>query len=76
MRLYVDECVYAKTVRLLRDRLHDVLTVYDEALQQEDDDILLLRAQQQKRVFLTQDRDFQTSISTRHRHIAASESCE
>lgn len=58
MRLYADECVYAKTVRLLRDRLHDVLTVSDEALQQEDDDILLLRAQQQKRVFLTRDKDF------------------
>jgi|DewCreStandDraft_4_1066084.scaffolds.fasta_scaffold459306_2 predicted nuclease of predicted toxin-antitoxin system len=58
MRLYADECVYAKTVRLLRDRLHDVLSVYDEALQQVDDEILLQRAQQLERVFLTRDKEF------------------
>jgi predicted nuclease of predicted toxin-antitoxin system len=58
MRLYADECVYAKTIRLLRERSHDVLTVYDEGLEQADDDALLVRARQQKRVFLTRDKDF------------------
>jgi predicted nuclease of predicted toxin-antitoxin system len=76
MRLYADECVYTKTILLLRNRGHKVLTVHDEGLGQTDDDILLLRAQQQKRVFLTRDKDFSNILLYPLSAIVASSSCE
>jgi predicted nuclease of predicted toxin-antitoxin system len=58
MRLLADQDVYALTVRLLRDRSHDVMTAEDLHLSQASDTDILYAAMNDRRILLTRDRDF------------------
>jgi predicted nuclease of predicted toxin-antitoxin system len=58
MRFLADQDVYAKTVILLRDRNHDVITAAELGLSRASDRDLLQAAIQDGRIFLTRDRDF------------------
>ena len=58
MKLFIDQDVYAMTVRYLRDLGHDVVTVAEMGLSGSADIDLLRIAQQQDRILVTRDRDF------------------
>ncbi len=58
MKLFIDQDVYAMTVRYLRDLGHDVVTVAERGLSGSDDIDLLRVAQRQDWIFVTRDRDF------------------
>jgi len=58
MRFLADQDVYAATVRLLRKLGHDIVTAADSGQVQATDAQLLAAARQQKRILVTQDRDF------------------
>lgn len=57
MRFLVDECTGPGVAQWLRDRAHDVFSVYDEARGITDDDILD-RAYSEGRILITNDKDF------------------
>lgn len=58
MRFLADECVYFVTVKTLRERGHDVVTVQDEGLSGKSDLVVLEHAVIEKRVFITNDMHF------------------
>ncbi len=57
MRILADENIPRTLVRLLREGGHDVLAVRED-LRGESDRIILLRADAEKRLVVTQDKDF------------------
>jgi len=57
MRFLVDECTGPMVARWLRDRGHDVFSVYDEA-RGSDDEAILRRAVAEDRIVITNDKDF------------------
>lgn len=58
MRFLTDQDVFAKTVSLLRDGGHDVVTASESGLHQAADQTLLHTAQQESRILITRDRDY------------------
>jgi predicted nuclease of predicted toxin-antitoxin system len=58
LRFLADECVYHITVRLLRERGHDVVTVQEAGLSGKADPIVLAHAVSERRVFITNDMHF------------------
>ena len=57
MRFLVDECTGPAVARWLRDRSHEVFSVYEEARGMADNDILH-KAYSDKWVLITNDKDF------------------
>jgi predicted nuclease of predicted toxin-antitoxin system len=58
MRFLADQDVYAATVKLLRERGHDVVTASELGRARSSDLDLLQTAIQGQRIFVTRDRDF------------------
>jgi predicted nuclease of predicted toxin-antitoxin system len=58
MKLLLDHDVYAATLRFLKDKGHDAVSVAALGLQEAADEDLLRTAQEQKRIFITRDRDY------------------
>ena len=58
MKFFLDQDVYAITVRFLRNLGHDVITAGEAGCSRHADSDLLRMAQEQKRIFITRDRDF------------------
>lgn len=61
MRFLVDECTGPEVARWLRTQGHEVFSVYDEARGMLDDDILD-KAYSERRVLVTNDKDFGEKI--------------
>lgn len=61
MRFLVDECTGPAVSRWLKDRRHDVFSVYEEARGIDDDEVLRI-AHDEHRVLITNDKDFGTKI--------------
>lgn len=57
MRFLVDECTGPAVARWLRDRSHEVFSVYEEARGTADDDILD-KAHSENWILITNDKDF------------------
>jgi predicted nuclease of predicted toxin-antitoxin system len=57
MRFLVDECAGSTVARWLRDRQHEVFSVYDEARGMTDDEIIK-KAFAENWILITLDRDF------------------
>lgn len=57
MRFLVDECTGPAVANWLRDRFHDVFSVYDEAPGLRDDEVLS-KAFAEGRIVVTNDKDF------------------
>ena len=57
MRFLIDECTGPTVAKWLHDQGHDVFSVYDEARGIDDDRVIEL-ALDQKRVLITNDKDF------------------
>ena len=57
MRFLVDECTGPAVARWLRQRGHDVFSVYEEARGMDDDDIIR-KAFDENRILITNDKDF------------------
>ena len=57
MRFLVDECTGPALARWLRDQGHDVFSVYEEA-RGIDDDAVIARAVSERRILVTNDKDF------------------
>ena len=57
MRFLVDECTGPAVARWLRDRSHEVFSVYEEARGSTDDDILD-KASTENWILITNDKDF------------------
>jgi len=57
MRFLVDECIGPAVARWLRDRAHEVFSVYESARGLSDDDILQ-KAYSENWILITNDRDF------------------
>lgn len=57
MRFLVDECAGPVLAQWLRDRQHDVFSVYEQARGM-DDDLILEKAQLENRILVTSDKDF------------------
>lgn len=59
MKFLVDENIGLNTVRFLRNRRHNVLSVLeDKNLRGADDDFLIFLANQEERIIITLDKDF------------------
>jgi predicted nuclease of predicted toxin-antitoxin system len=58
MKLLLDQDVYKITLKFLRNKGFDVLTVADIGCSRESDEKLLITAGEQNRIFITRDRDF------------------
>lgn len=58
MKFLIDQDVYARTIRYLRNLGHDVVTASELGLSKAEDIELLKKAEEQNRIFLTRDRDF------------------
>ena len=58
MKFFMDQDVYAATVRFLRELGHDVITAYEAGMPRSDDRVLLEEAEKLNRIFVTRDRDF------------------
>lgn len=58
MKFLIDQDVYARTIRYLRNLGHDVVTASELGLSQAEDIELLKKAEEQNRIFVTRDRDF------------------
>ncbi|MGQ9778756.1 MAG: DUF5615 family PIN-like protein [Bacillota bacterium] len=60
MRFLVDECTGPAVARWLRERGHDVFSVYDEGrgMDDEDDETVVLKAFVENRILVTSDKDF------------------
>lgn len=61
MRFLVDECTGPKVAAWLRERSHEVFSVYDEARGISDDDILA-KASSENWILITNDKDFGEKI--------------
>jgi predicted nuclease of predicted toxin-antitoxin system len=57
MRFLVDECTGPSVATWLHDQGHDVFSVYDEARGIDDDQVIQM-ALDQKRILITNDKDF------------------
>jgi predicted nuclease of predicted toxin-antitoxin system len=57
VRFLVDECTGPRVARWLRDQLHDVFSVFDEARGSEDDWIIQ-KAFEESWILITNDKDF------------------
>jgi predicted nuclease of predicted toxin-antitoxin system len=57
MRILANENIAGTVIRLLRERGHDVLSA-KESMRSEPDEAVLARAQAEKRLVITQDKDF------------------
>ena len=57
MRFLVDECTGPAVASWLRDQNHEVFSVFDEARGIDDDDIIQ-KAVDEKRILITNDKDF------------------
>jgi predicted nuclease of predicted toxin-antitoxin system len=68
MRWLADECVAAPLVALLRSDGHDVLSVAEVAAGLSDVDVVAL-ALQEKRLLLTEDKDFGDLVFRRERAV-------
>jgi predicted nuclease of predicted toxin-antitoxin system len=68
MRWLADECVAATLVTLLRSDGHDVLSVAEVAAGLSDTDVVAL-ALQEKRLLLTEDKDFGDLVFRRERAV-------
>jgi predicted nuclease of predicted toxin-antitoxin system len=68
VRWLVDECVAAPLVALLREGGHDVLYVAETAAGLNDADVIAL-ALQEKRLLLTEDKDFGDLVFRRERAV-------
>jgi predicted nuclease of predicted toxin-antitoxin system len=66
MRFLADECCDATLVHALRAQGHDVLYV-SQALRGATDEILLTRAFSERRILLTEDKDFGELVYRLHR---------
>jgi len=58
MKFLADHCVFGKTVRLLREHGHDVLTLQDLGKTASPDEVVLELAQKETAVLITCDREF------------------
>jgi predicted nuclease of predicted toxin-antitoxin system len=58
MNIFADECVFGPTIKFLRDKGHDVVTVHDFALNGHEDTEILAFATAYHRILLTIDLDF------------------
>lgn len=58
MKFLCDECVYAATVKLLKNLGHDIITVNELGLQSSSDEKILSTATKKRRILLTFDQDF------------------
>jgi predicted nuclease of predicted toxin-antitoxin system len=68
MRFLVDECTGPTVARWLEERGHEVFSVFDQASGIADDDVLR-RAYEEKRVLVTNDKDFGEKVyRERHPH--------
>ena len=61
MRFLVDECTGPQTARWLREQGHDVFSIYEQA-RGLDDDSVLQTAVEQRRILITNDKDFDEMI--------------
>jgi predicted nuclease of predicted toxin-antitoxin system len=57
MRFLVDECTGPAVARWLRQRNHDVISVYEQA-QGSVDDTIIQQAMEEERILITNDKDF------------------
>ncbi len=72
MRLFADECVYAKTVIFLRDKGHHVKTVHGEGLSGSNDLEVIQYSIENDFVLLTRDKDFKDILKyppSRHKGV-------
>lgn len=66
MKFLVDECTGPTVARWLRQQGHDVFSVYDQARGMPDDEIIQM-AVAQRRILITNDKDFGERIYRDHR---------
>jgi len=66
MRFLVDECTGPSVAAWLLSQKHDVFSVYDQARGMGDDDIIAL-AFAEKRILITNDKDFGEKVYREHR---------
>ncbi len=64
MRFLVDECVGPAVARWLRERRHDVFSVYDEERGM-DDGAIIRKAFDERRILVTADKDFGEMVHRR-----------
>lgn len=65
MKFLLDQDVYAKTERFLRDEGHDLVRVSELGLARATDEIVLSTAQEQGRILITRDRDYGNLVFVR-----------
>ncbi|WP_035994664.1 DUF5615 family PIN-like protein [Leptolyngbya sp. KIOST-1] len=65
MRFLLDQDVYAKTERFLRDEGHDLVRVAELGMSQAKDEAILSTAQAQERILITRDRDYGNLVFVR-----------
>lgn len=65
MRFLLDQDVYAKTERFLRDERHDLVRVAELGMAQAKDEAILSMAQAQERILITRDRDYGNLVFVR-----------
>jgi predicted nuclease of predicted toxin-antitoxin system len=68
VRWLADECIAASLVAFLRDAGHDVLYIAEAAAGLSDPDVIVL-ALQEKRLLLTEDKDFGDLVFRRERAV-------
>jgi len=66
MRFLVDECTGPAVARWLRDRGHEVFSVYEEARGMEDDDVIQ-KAYTENWILITNDKDFGEKVHRERR---------
>lgn len=62
MKIFVDECVYSSTTKLLRNWGHNVETVYEAGLAGREDQDLLKCATKQNQILISIDMDFSNAV--------------
>lgn len=65
MKFLLDQDVYAKTERFLRDEGHDLVRVSELGLARATDETVLSTAQEQGRILVTRDRDYGNLVFVR-----------
>jgi predicted nuclease of predicted toxin-antitoxin system len=65
MRFIVDECVGPELANWLRERGHDVYSVYDQARGSEDETVIAVAAKD-CRILITNDKDFGEKVYREH----------
>ena len=71
MRFLVDECTGPAVARWLRQRGHEVFSVYEEARGMDDDEIIR-KAFDENRILITNDKDLEKRCTERDIHIGVS----